>query len=125
MYMSSCKEVLMEHIGTGQVGKQHTESYGQQQQRLELLDDSQIKQHQRDQNHDDESVMLHEAFEALGIGLVLRHTRIEARLVDELRQRGAYIEDLVEILVALLRIGACYGRGRSGSGECNRNQSYE
>ncbi len=78
--------------------------------------------------------MLHEAFEALGIGLVLRHTRIEARLVDELRQRGAYIEDLVEILVALLRIGACYGsltvsgdggRGRSGSGECNRNQSYE
>ena len=41
----------MVHLRAGQVGQQHAEGDGQQQQGLELLDDGQVEQHAGDENH--------------------------------------------------------------------------
>ncbi len=42
------------HISTGEVGKQHTESDGDKQQRFVLFLDTQIEQHERDGIHNQE-----------------------------------------------------------------------
>ena len=46
------KDVHVEDAVEGQVGHQHTEADGQQQQRLKLLDDGQIQQHAGHCQHD-------------------------------------------------------------------------
>lgn len=46
-------EDLVEHIGTGEVGDEHTEGDGHQQQRLKLLYNAQIQQHAGDAQHDE------------------------------------------------------------------------
>ena len=43
----------MEHIGTGEVGDEHTEGDGHQQQRFKLLYDAQVQQHAGDAQHDE------------------------------------------------------------------------
>ena len=47
------EDIHMEDAVEGQVGHQHTEADGQQQQRLKLLDDGQIQQHAGDAQHDE------------------------------------------------------------------------
>ena len=47
------EEDLVEHIGTGEVGDEHTEGDGHQQQRLKLLYNAQIQQHAGDAQHDE------------------------------------------------------------------------
>ena len=44
--MAAGKKLAVIHFSAGQIGKQHTEGYRQQQQRLEFLHDGQIHQHQ-------------------------------------------------------------------------------
>ena len=46
------EDVHVEDAVQGQVGHQHTKADGQQQQRLELLDDGQIQQHAGHGEHD-------------------------------------------------------------------------
>jgi hypothetical protein len=50
--MAACEEFLMEDFAAQQVGQQHTESDGQQEQGLELLDDGQVQQHTGNADHD-------------------------------------------------------------------------
>lgn len=47
------EEDLVEHIRAGEVGDEHTEGDGHQQQRLKLLYDAQIQQHAGDAQHDE------------------------------------------------------------------------
>lgn len=47
------EEDLVEHIRAGEVGDEHTEGDGHQQQRLKLLYDAQIQQHAGDAKHDE------------------------------------------------------------------------
>lgn len=47
------EEDLVEHIGTGEVGDEHTEGDGHQQQRFKLLYDAQVQQHAGDAQHDE------------------------------------------------------------------------
>ena len=49
--MTAGKQHLMEHICSGEVGHQHTESDGQQKQRLVFFDDSQIEKNERNGYH--------------------------------------------------------------------------
>ena len=55
MDMPSGKELGVVEIGAGQVRQQHAECDGQQQQRLELMPDSQIEQEEGDADHHDVS----------------------------------------------------------------------
>ena len=43
---------IFHDAGIGQVGKHHTESDGQQQQRLKSLNDGAVQQHKGDEQHD-------------------------------------------------------------------------
>ena len=47
------EEDLVEHIRAGEVGDEHTEGDGHQQQRLKLLYDAQVQQHAGDAQHDE------------------------------------------------------------------------
>ena len=55
------KQVEMEHIGARQVGQDHTDRDGKQEQRLELLHDRKIHKHAADHKHD-------ESFPPFGFG---------------------------------------------------------
>lgn len=51
--VASGEEDLVEHIRAGEIGDEHTEGDGHQQQRLKLLYDAQIQQHAGDAQHDE------------------------------------------------------------------------
>ena len=72
MDMSAGEEDLVEHLRAGEVGAQHTEGDGQQQQRLKALYDGQIQQHEGNADHD----------EALPVAVLTKH--IEAGLLQEI-----------------------------------------
>ena len=72
MDVSSGEEDLVEHLRAGEVGAQHTEGNGQQQQRLKALYDGQIQQHEGNADHD----------EALPVAVLTKH--IEAGLLQEI-----------------------------------------
>ncbi len=49
--MPAGKENLMEHIGAGKIGDEHTESNRHQQQRLKFLHDTKIQQNTGNADH--------------------------------------------------------------------------
>ena len=74
--MAAGKEFRVIHACTRQVRKYHTERYGQQQQRLILLDNGQIEQHTGYDQHDDETPILHKARETHALH------KVQQRLAD-------------------------------------------
>ncbi len=53
MHMATREEFRVIEVRTGQVGEQHTECDGEQQQRLEFVMDSEIEQEEGYADHDD------------------------------------------------------------------------
>ena len=75
MDVASGKENFMVHFRTGQVGDQHAEGDGNQQQRLKLLDNAQIQQHAGHGDHD----------EAFPVAVLCK--LIESRAGDKIQDR--------------------------------------
>ena len=72
MDVTAGKQDLMEHIRAGQVGTQHTEGNGQEQQRLKALHNGQIHEDKGNGDHD----------EAFPVTVLTKH--IEAGLLQEI-----------------------------------------
>ena len=71
--MSPRKEDLVVHLRPGQVGQQHAESDGHQQQRFKLLHDAQVQQYTGNQDHN-------QAFPVPTLGEL-----VKARTVDKIQ----------------------------------------
>ena len=89
MHMAAGKKFRVVHTGTRQVRQNHTERYGQQQQRLILLDNGQIEQRTGYDKHDDETPILNKARETHALHEVQQRLADVNILIDRLlRGRG-------------------------------------